>query len=214
MKNKVCMKRKFVLSIILLCIIGLGIGYSYLSQELKINNTVNYGSMKWNVRFDYVEDYTGITDELQYVIDYFDAAVLKTYPTLSDDAKSINFNFNFGNNTKAKFVFVKTAITNDSSFDVAYNGFTVDAEDDVAALLNNYLGGSNLFWLNDDNVIGDFEEDDINIGDVIKAGETKELLIIAMLNELFESDLPSEDITLNFSYNLEWVEVSGFEVLD
>ena len=44
-------RKALLLLLLLIFLIALGIGYAVLSQQLSISNTVNYGSMKWDVGF-------------------------------------------------------------------------------------------------------------------------------------------------------------------
>ena len=96
-------KTNFYLMILLLLVLGLGIGYAILTQQLTINNTVNYGSMKWDVGFTAVEDFSD--DVYAYLGESIDESGMVLVPTtvsLANDKKSISFNADFGTITSKK----------------------------------------------------------------------------------------------------------------
>ena len=210
MKKRVTGKRKFWLSILLLTIIGLGVGYSYLSQQLTINNTVNYGSMKWNVSFTDVED---VSDEFEGnnpdMLETLNADVIDTNVALSSDKKSISLSFDFGTNTKSKYGAIKAAIKNDSSFDVILEEKKFSSDNNVVFPIFQveYLDEYDIFWSDQNNFWGEL----VKVGDVLQAGETKEIVLVYKLKELTEDMLFPDGLTLQYDFNLNWVERVAYE---
>ena len=46
-KNNMKDKKKLTLLLLVLLVLGLGLGYAVLSEQLKLNGSVNYGAMNW-----------------------------------------------------------------------------------------------------------------------------------------------------------------------
>ena len=206
MKKRVTGKRKFWLSILLLTIIGLGVGYSYLSQQLTINNTVNYGSMKWNVSFTDVEDVSaeiGIRDE--EMLHYIGVEPKESTFVISEDGKSVSVNIDFGTeNTLGKLSAGIFTVKNDSSFNVSFNNFNLVYDGPkMESSGNDFVSLANLCWFTS------MEDEcyEIQEGDIIQAGESRQLLIYTILSNFhYAEDLPKNDFTVSLDYEFEWVE--------
>lgn len=203
-------KKKFFVLLSFLLVVGMGIGYAVLSQQLTINNTVNYGSMKWNVEFISVED---VSDEFEGnnpdMLETLNADVIDTNVALSSDKKSISLSFDFGTNTKSKFGAVKAAIKNDSSFDVVLEEKKFSSNNNVTFPIFQfeYLDEYDIFWSDQNNFWGEL----VKVGDVLQAGETKEIVLVYKLKELTEDMLFPDGLTLQYDFNLNWVERVVYE---
>ena len=62
-------KRKFHVVCIILLVLFVGIGYAFLTQQLTLENTISYDSMKWEVGFSEVVDHGGTKPSTGNIID-------------------------------------------------------------------------------------------------------------------------------------------------
>ena len=107
----------------LLLTFGVGLGYAILSQQLSINNTVNYRDMKWNVGFKYATGYSG---------------TVTANPSLSNDKKTISVSCDLGTSTKSETCSVDETFENDSTFDIKLS------EEPIITFDDNYIESVNI----------------------------------------------------------------------
>jgi hypothetical protein len=199
-KNKI----NFYLMILLLLVLGLGIGYAILTQQLTINNTVNYGSMKWDVGFTAVEDFSEeVYSYFGESIDDSGMVIVPTTVSLANDKKSISFNADFGTITSDKIIYVKTTVTNNSSFNVRLSDFAINSEDpNFNDFFDLYVDSATIAWFNG------FYVDIIPVrtGDIIRAGESRDILMYAVYNELTEDMLFENGYSLSSQLVMNWEE--------
>ena len=69
----------FLLTILIL--VGIGIAYAILTEQLNINNILSYDAMKWEVGFSSIVD---------------DGGTIESSGVISDDGKSITVTCDFG----------------------------------------------------------------------------------------------------------------------
>jgi hypothetical protein len=207
-------KKKFLLMVLLLFVIGLGIGYAILTQQLTINNTVNYGSMKWNVGFVNAYD---ATDEIASLYEDGDEFVNELVPvdvSLSDDKKTLNITGDFGLNTSRKYVNVVATIKNDSTFNVVLDDFGFEENnDELQYFLQHYLEATHIYWFES---FEDGTQGEVSPGDILLAGETKKILVTFDFFEIDEYNLPTSGYSINLSIAMDWEEITadliGFKI--
>ena len=66
MRRRSNQRTNTILLVIVLLLVGIGIAYAVLTEQLTINNTVSYDAMKWDVGFTAAED--GFEEILDYQI--------------------------------------------------------------------------------------------------------------------------------------------------
>ena len=69
MRKYINNKNKLTFIIIALAVVFIGVGYSFLTQQLTLENTVSYDSMKWEVGFSEVVDNGGTKPSTGNIID-------------------------------------------------------------------------------------------------------------------------------------------------
>jgi hypothetical protein len=200
-------KSKFIFMVLILLVLGIGIGYAVLSERLTVSNYVNYGSMKWDVGFvdaydaydGFVEYATGtrFEDDINYLI--------PVDVSLSSDKKSISINADFGLNTSGKFTMVIATIKNNSTFDVLLTDFGIEESEQVSDFFAKYVEASYYIWFEGFEV--DTSVQNVTAGDILRAGETKEILIYYEFYEIDEYNLPTEGANVDISISMDWEQV-------
>ena len=94
-------KIKLLLVLAILAILGVGIGYSVLTEKLDVESSVAINEMKWDIGFSSSEDNGGS---------------ILSESNISNNGKTLNVMCDFGSNTKQKDCTVKATITNNSTF--------------------------------------------------------------------------------------------------
>ena len=179
-RNKKNEKKKLVLWIFILLALGLGLGYAILSEQLKLNGSVNYGAMAWDVGFTTAVDGGGS---------------IEAVPVVSTDRKNVTVSCNVGTSTKSETCIAKVKIKNASSFAVLLESDPSIQFDDL------YINSVNVVWsLNSENVVA---------GDVIGANVEEELQITIITNDLDEDMLPESSLSLPVTVSLDFVESNG-----
>lgn len=190
-------------------ILVLGIGYAVLTERLQIGSSINYDSMKWDVHF---------TDVTDYSEEYMEYNKIK-YPTMdmneyiytapavvevSEDKKGISFSCDIGNSTKMIMCIAVATIKNDSTFAAEIDKVTVLSDEpekfeQYTQLLNSAI---NTEWFTslDDKV-------DVEEGDVLNPGETRNVAISYSSSSMTQEVLEQiSGIKLNFDIYIDWVE--------
>ena len=176
-------KKKFIIMLFVLLIVGLGIGYAILTQQLSINNTVSYSSMKWDVGFITASNGEGS---------------VYSNPTISQDKKSITVSCNIGTSTESETCIVNAAIRNASTFGVELESNPIITYDDT------YINSVTVIWTeNDESML---------IGDFLGSNVEKEIQIVIVTNELTKDMLPSSTLTIPVTIAMNWVESETYEI--
>ena len=174
--NKKEVKKIIILGAILLTI-GLGIGYAILSEQLKLNGSVNYNSMNWEIGFATVSDGNG-------------SVVANT--AVSEDKKTITINCNVGTSTKSETCIAKVQIANNSTF-------AVELESAPEITFNqSYIESVTAKWSDTSSNIG--------ASDTVNASTAKEALITITTKKLDENTLPTEEINAPVNVTMNWIE--------
>lgn len=170
-------KKKLLLLLLLLLIFVVGVGYAVLSENLKIDSNVNYGSMKWNVGFTEASDNGG--------------SVTAT-ANVSTDKKTVTVSCDLGTSTESETCIVKATISNDSSYTIGLNAAPTVEFDDT------YISSVETTWVTDGSVVG--------TGNTLTAAATKEVEIKITTKELTEDLLPDSALSVPVSVTMNWVQ--------
>jgi lysophospholipase L1-like esterase len=171
-------KRNTIIWLCLLLALGLGIGYAVLTEQLKLNGSVNYGSMAWDVGFTTAEDGGGS---------------ITSSPTVSQDRKSVTVSCNVGTSTASETCIAKAKIKNASSFAVQLESNPTITFD------NTYINSVDAVWTEDNSPITALNS--------ISAGVEKEIQITITTKELTEDMLPETSLNIPVTITMDWVEI-------
>lgn len=184
-------KKKFFVLLSFLLVVGMGIGYAVLSQQLNVNNTVSYDAMKWDVGFTSVSGVT-LTD---------DAILPNT--SISDDKKTLYIDCDFGTSTTSKECTSFAMISNLSSFNVELISDPVITFD--SDLIKEVQ--INWFYSYDDVDMSEYPidiEDQVVSGVVFGQNESREVIIRVVSEDLSIDTLPNSVVTIPISINIDW----------
>lgn len=170
-------KRNTIIWLCLLLALGLGIGYAVLTEQLKLNGSVNYGSMAWDVGFTTAEDGGGS---------------ITSSPSVSTDKKSVTVSCNVGTSTASETCIAKAKIKNASSFAVQLESNPTITFD------NTYINSVDAVWTEDNSPITALNS--------ISAGVEKEIQITITTKELTEDMLPETSLNIPVTITMDWVE--------
>ena len=175
-------KRNLFFIIAILFVLGIGIGYSVLTEKLDVESSVAINEMKWDIGFSSSEDNGGS---------------ILSESNISNNGKTLNVLCDFGSNTKQKDCTVKATITNNSTFDVGLTSDPSIVYDDT------YIHTLTFKWNNHPT----YENKTVLKDNFIAKGESEEVILTIKNKFINKDNLPSEDmvipvtITLNFA---EW----------
>ena len=175
-------KKNFYYVLIMFFILSLCVGYAVLTQQLSINNIVNYDAMKWDVGFTSAVDGEGS---------------IKSLSAISSDKKSVTVTCDVGTSTSSETCIVKATITNASTFNIMLREVPTIAYDDT------YISSVDVMWLKS------FEAPKKLDG--INNGKSEDVQIKITTKELEESMLPEESISISISIVFDWIEADGSE---
>ena len=196
-------KKSGIILGVLFVTLGLGLGYSILTERLEINNTVSYDQMKWDVGFkDEEVDISSYLENLDR--DYVLATV-----DVADDGKSATFSCKFKKKTASQLCINGLRGFNGSTFDIVLTDLGyLNLSDEVNTLRQKYVGAPNLEWLG-----GDLDGESYDVGDILKPNVTQDFIIYVESKELTKDMLPSDENGLSFEYTLyaDWTEYSEEE---
>lgn len=172
--------KKTIIYICLLLTLSLSIGYAVLTEQLKLNGTVNYGAMAWDVGFTTVEDGGG---------------TITSSPSISQDKKSITISCDVGTSTSSETCIAKAKIKNDSSFDIELS------QNPDITFDNTYIESVTAIWTEDNTAITAF--------DTINGATTKEIQVTITTKELTNDLLPETALNVPVDITLDWVEAGA-----
>ena len=185
-------KKNFLLMVLLLFVIGLGIGYAILTEQLSINNTINYETMKWDVGF------TEIVDVSQYNPP---EDVILANVEISQDKKSLSVACDIGVRTDAVECDAMVKITNNSTFNVMLDSFESGSSLAYVATMSKYLDNQeNAFCVTLSDCVP------VEEGYVLKKGQSIYLLLEYKFYELTENLLNENGVSFEFEIDMNWVE--------
>ena len=173
-------KNKLALLLLLILTFGIGLGYAVLSQQLQITNTVNYGSMKWNIGFTEAVNHDG---------------TITAAPSVSSDKKTVTISCDLGTSTKSETCIAKTTVKNDSTF-------TIKLEANPAVSFNStYISSVETTWVEGGAGVA--------ANDTIAAGIEKEIQIKITTKELSQDLLPETSLSIPITVTMNWLQVEA-----
>ena len=175
-------KQNFYFIIALLCILSIGIGYAALTENLNVDQAINYVSMKWDVGFIEASDNGG---------------TITSTSTISDDKKSISINCNIGMTSESQTCITKAKIKNDGTFNLMLD------VDPTITFDSTYVKSATLTWISSRKTV--------LAGDLLGANSEKELQIIVVTKQLTKDLLLSSDSTIPIKLSFNWVETNLVE---
>ena len=174
-------RRKMVFFAIVCLLLLIGIGYAYLSQSLKINNTATIAMNAWNVHLENVV--------------VRDGSVAATAPIIGNDKISVT----------ASVTLSKPLDFYEYSVDVVNEG-TLDAKLDT--LIKTTLTEEQKKYLNYTITYKDHTE--IKQNDLLAPGERETIRIVIEIKDVVDASvLPSGEVTVNLSGQLNYVQDDG-----
>lgn len=171
-------KKSLYFMLLLLLVFGIGLGYAVLTEQLLIDNTVKYGSMKWNVGFTDVDGTLGTVDAVA---------------SLSADKKTITVTCDLGLSTASETCIVDVSFDNDSSFAVKLSSnptVTFDSTYINSVLVQDVTGSAQT-------LVKDYS---------VPSNGEKTFRITITTKELTESLLPADTLSVPVNVTLDWVE--------
>ena len=174
-------KNKMYLSILTLLILFLGIGYSVLTEQLSIHNTINYNSMNWEIKFSKVVDNGG---------------TIQTTGEIINEGQTVKIQCNLGKKTTSETCIAKATISNNSTFNVNLSKTPTITYDDT------YIESIEIKW--DNHSI--FGNDTISSNDYIHKNSTEDVFIKITTKELDITTLPTTSTNIPIALTLDWQE--------
>lgn len=196
-------KKSGIILGVLFVTLGLGLGYSILTERLEINNTVSYDQMKWDVGFKDEE-----VDISSYLSDLDRDYILATVD-VADDGKSATFSCKFKKKTASQICINGLRGFNNSTFDIVLTDLGyLNLSDEVNTLRQKYVSAPYLKWFG-----GELDGESYDVGDILKPNVTQDFIIYVESKELTKDMLPSDENGLSFEYTLyaDWTEYSEEE---
>ena len=182
-KRLVLERRKLISLICLLLAVTIGIGYAVLSQQLKVNGSVNYDTMAWDVGFSAAYDGGG---------------TVSSNPEVSSDKKSISISCDLGTSLAQETCIAKAKIKNGSSFAVQLD------ESPLIEYDNTYINSVDVVWTDIDGIVKAFDE--------ITTNSEKEIKVTILTKELNADMLPENGLSLPITITMNWVESQDINV--
>ena len=184
-------RNSILLLLLFLVSFGLGLGYAYLTQQLSITNTVNYGSMKWNVGFTV----NGIQGNAGSVL---------AVPVVSADKKTITITCDLGTSLKSETCIVKAPMKNDSTFDIKLSAAPKITINDEEKTSNDYIASVTTEWAE-----GATNTGAVAVGNILGAGKEEYMNITITTKQLSTDLLPSTGLSIKIVVTMDWVEASA-----
>lgn len=182
-RNNNIQKHLFV-SLLMLIVLAVGIGYAVLSEQLTISNTISYDSMKWNVGFSAAIDGGG---------------TINSNPTILSDKKTIVVTCDVGISTSSETCISKATIKNDSTFNVSLSSSPTITYNDT------YINNVTLEWISNSSTVTE--------SDMLENNESKDIRITITTKELTEEMLPSQSMSVPITISLNFEESEVIEIL-
>ena len=179
------LKKYYAIFVLILIVVILSIGYSYLNSSLAINGTSNINNPTWSIYFDDV-----VVDDESFIYSSENAT-----PTIGSDLLSLSYDVVF--DTPGQFYDFTVNIINDGSIDAMIGSITSTINNQPITSLPSYLTYSVTYY------------DGVEIGEnqLLAAGSWDVIKIrIEYLKDIEVSDLPTTEVTLHLDYSMEYVQ--------
>ena len=173
-------KKKTLVFICLLLMFSLSLGYAFLSEQLKVDGTLNYGAMSWDVGFSNAYDGGG---------------TVSSSSAISQDKKTISVICDIGTTTNSQTCITKATVVNNSTF-------AVELENTPNIVYDaRYVKSINVTWTDDSTKVQAL--------DFLTSQSSREMKIEIVTNQLTEELLPSDDLTVPITVTMNWVEAGA-----
>lgn len=174
-------KRRMAIFVIVFLILLMGVGFAYLSERLKINNTATIAANAWNVHLENVVVRSG--------------SVEATTPIIGSDRISVT----------ASVTLTKPLDFYEFSVDVVNEG-TLNAKLDT--IIKTILTAEQQKYLNYTITYQDHTE--IKKNDLLAPGERETLRVVVEMKDVVDASyLPAEAVTLSLEGQLKYVQDDG-----
>ena len=174
-------KFKLFLVLAILLVLGIGIGYSVLTEKLDVDSSVAINEMKWDIGFSSSEDNGGS---------------ILSESSISEDGKTLTVICDFGSNTKQNTCSAKATITNNSIFDVGL------ASDPTIVYEDDYIHTLTFKWNNHPT----YENKTVLKDNFIAKGESEEVILTIKSKFINKDNLPDEKIVIPVKISLNFME--------
>ena len=177
-------KRRINLYIVLIIlVIGLALGYAYLTAMLNINGTTQIDRTVWNVHFENVQMMPG--------------SVSETQPTLNSETTSLSFSTRL--QKPGDYYAFYVDVKNDGTIDAMISEVVSKINNVVVTTLPSYL----------EYTVTYADEYPIESNHILKVNEKETLLVrVAYKHNLSALDLPSTAQSLNMSLSTNYVQAT------
>ena len=181
MKRNRKTKRKLFITLVMLSILSIGLGYAIFTETLTISNSVAISEMKWDVGFSSVADNGG--------------SVLSD-SSISSDGKTLTVMCDFGSHTDQETCTAKATIKNNSTFDV---GLT---QDPTITYDDTYIHTLTFKWNNHPT----YENHTVLQDNFIAKGESEEVILTIKTKFMKIDMLPTSDMVIPITITLNFAE--------
>ena len=174
-------KRRLYFTLLFLLAISIGVGYAYLTSNLKINGTTKISKNTWDIHF---EDVTMINNTVSAANPTLTSShtVVTFSPTLKTPGDEYSFSVKVVNAGSIDAMLSEVVKAGVSTTQAKYTEFSV-----------TYLDGTA-----------------INVKDKLGAGESLPLkVVVRYKDDITATDLPSSDQTLSLSLTLTYVQADS-----
>ena len=173
-------KKNLLISLFLLFILSMGIGYAYLTSNLSILGNTEIASNSWDIHFANLNVTNG--------------SVEATTPAAIDPTDNTSITYTVKLNRPKQFYEFTVDVVNEGTLPgkvsiSTLSGITSEAEDIVLYTVN-YTNGN-----------------PVQVGDILNGGATKHIKVKVYYNDEIDiDDLPSTNINLTLTYILQFVQ--------
>ena len=172
-------KKNLYKSIILLIILAIGIGYAYLTSNLSITGATEVVANTWDIHFDNLNVTTG-------------SVTASTPATIDSNDTSIEYAITLSR--PKDFYEFTVDVKNDGTLPGKVSISTLSGLDTTSSKIIDY----SIKYTNGNPV---------NIGDILNAGAKKTIKVrVFYKDDISESDFPSNNLNLNLTYTLQYVQ--------
>ena len=179
-----------IISILFMLIAGLTVVFAALSTSLNINGTAYLDAAKWGIKFENLSSPTAWGTATT-------TGAAKIEETKSAEITGINVSLS----TPGDLVRYSVNLVNEGTINAKIDNIekTVLTEEQ-----QRYLS----FKVRDVDTLSEVKEND-----VLKAGETKQLIIdIMFIDDITKDDLPKQTSTISLSYKLNFVQINDLSI--
>ena len=179
-----------IISILFMLIAGLTVAFAALSTTLNINGTAYLDAAKWGIKFE----------DLSEPAAWGTASIIGTAKIEENKSAEIN-GINVSLSTPGDQVRYSVNLVNEGTINAKIDKIE---KPELTEEQQRYLS----FKVIDVDTLSEVKEND-----VLKAGETKQLLIqIMFIDDITKDDLPTTTSTISLSYKLNFVQINDLSI--